>query len=88
LKPATAGFLLGLFFDHGDGNDMFLRNVGLSPGITVYKTVLFIVTAVRSSNPVTQFSKKAPLNRTEIIFIPGLTQHAPIDMTCSVVKPT
>jgi hypothetical protein len=23
-----AGFLLGLFFDPGDGGDMFLRNVG------------------------------------------------------------
>jgi hypothetical protein len=28
LPPASAGFLLCLFFDPEDGGDMFLRNVG------------------------------------------------------------
>jgi hypothetical protein len=28
LLPASAGFLLGLFFDLEDGSDLFLRNVG------------------------------------------------------------
>jgi hypothetical protein len=29
--PASAGFLLGFLFNREDGNNMFLRNVRLSP---------------------------------------------------------
>jgi hypothetical protein len=32
--PAFAGFVYGLFFDPGDGGDIFLRNVDLSPNYT------------------------------------------------------
>jgi hypothetical protein len=34
LTPASTGFLLGVLFDHDDGGDMFLRNVGLSLNYT------------------------------------------------------
>jgi hypothetical protein len=43
--------LLGLIFDPEDGDDMFLRNVRLTPnntGVTTQETVHFIVTAVRT----------------------------------------
>jgi hypothetical protein len=47
--------LHSLFFDPEDGGDMFLRNVGShSTDYTVFiyqKMVLFINTAVRTSNP-------------------------------------
>jgi hypothetical protein len=39
----SAGFSLGLRFDTEDGDDIFLRNVGLSElhGVTTQKTALF-----------------------------------------------
>jgi hypothetical protein len=46
-------FSLGLFFHPEDGGDMFLRNVGYFNGIhgvISQKIVLFITTAVRTSN--------------------------------------
>jgi hypothetical protein len=46
-----AGFLLGLFFDAGEGGDMFLRDVSGLHGVISQKIVLFITTAVRTSNP-------------------------------------
>jgi hypothetical protein len=35
LLPAYAGFLHGLLLDHENGGDMFFRNVGLPPNVTV-----------------------------------------------------
>jgi hypothetical protein len=34
LPPASAGFMLGLFFNPEDGDDIFLRNIELSPNCT------------------------------------------------------
>jgi hypothetical protein len=34
-----AGFFLDLFFDHEDGSDVFLRNVG---GLSIFYTALFL----------------------------------------------
>jgi hypothetical protein len=51
-----AGLFLGLFFNPGDRGDMFLWNIGrLSMGVISQKIELFIITAVRTSNP-TQFT--------------------------------
>jgi hypothetical protein len=46
--PVSTGFFLGLPIDPEDGGDRFFRNVGISPKYTVQKTVLFIVTAMRT----------------------------------------
>jgi hypothetical protein len=50
-----AGFLFCLIFDLEDGGDMFLRNISsLSTdytALTCKKTVVFITTAVITSNP-------------------------------------
>jgi hypothetical protein len=45
-----AGFFVGLFFDHEDGGDISLRNPKLH-GVTTQKIILFILTAVRTSEP-------------------------------------
>jgi hypothetical protein len=49
-----AGFLLGLLFNLEDGGGMFLWNVGElvlnCVALTIQKIVLFIVTAVQTSN--------------------------------------
>jgi hypothetical protein len=53
-----AGFLLGLFVDPEDGVDMFppKRRLTLNRlhGVISQKTVLFITTAVRTSDPTVQ----------------------------------
>jgi hypothetical protein len=36
--PASDGFLLVILFDLEDGDDMFFRNVGLSPNYTVFQS--------------------------------------------------
>jgi hypothetical protein len=47
--------LFGLFFDPEDGGDMFLQKLRLTSnglhGVISQKIVLFITTAVRTSNP-------------------------------------
>jgi hypothetical protein len=46
--------LFDLFFDPEDGGDIFLRNIRPSSNdksLQTQKTALFIVTAVRASNP-------------------------------------
>jgi hypothetical protein len=48
---ASAGFLFSLPFDPEDGGDMFLRNIWLSP-LNPECCVLFIVHALRISNPI------------------------------------
>jgi hypothetical protein len=45
-----AGGKQRLFFDPEDGSDIFLRN-----GVTSQKTVLFITTAVKTSDPTCLF---------------------------------
>jgi hypothetical protein len=35
LSPASAGFLLGILFNPEDEDDVFLRNVGLSPNYNI-----------------------------------------------------
>jgi hypothetical protein len=55
------GFLLGLFFDPEDGGDMFLPNVGCFNGlhgVISQKIVLFITTAVRTSNYIVFYFKE------------------------------
>jgi hypothetical protein len=50
-----AGFLLGLFFDPRDGDDVLpKRRLTLTElhGVISQKTELFITTAVRTSNPI------------------------------------
>jgi hypothetical protein len=52
-------FLLGLTFNPGDGGHTFLQNVGESTvlhSVTSQMIVLFIVTAVRTSNPISWVS--------------------------------
>jgi hypothetical protein len=49
----TAGFLFGLLFYPEDGGYIFLRNTRLSPKHTAL--ILFIVTAVRTSNLIYEF---------------------------------
>jgi hypothetical protein len=53
LPLASAGFLLGLLFDSEDGDNNFLQNVRLYElhDIMTCKTVSFIVSIVRTSNP-------------------------------------
>jgi hypothetical protein len=41
LPPVSAEFLIGLLFDLGDGYDMFLRNVVLSPNYTPFQTHIY-----------------------------------------------
>jgi hypothetical protein len=49
-----AGCLLGFFFDPGDRSDMFLLNVGaLSTYYIFQKIEFFIITAVRTTKPIT-----------------------------------
>jgi hypothetical protein len=51
-KLITAGFLLGLLFDHEDRGIMFLQNRGMTPNYTAYITdIPFPFTAVRTSHP-------------------------------------
>jgi hypothetical protein len=53
-RRKAASLFLGLLFDPEEGSDKFFRKVGLFSelhDITSRKTVLFTVTAVRTSNP-------------------------------------
>jgi hypothetical protein len=54
-KQSSAGVLLGLFFDHADGGDTFLRKVGLTFNglhcVISQMVELFITTGGRTSNP-------------------------------------
>jgi hypothetical protein len=55
LRAASVGFLLDLLFDVKDRHDMFLwKKQALSQlhGDITWKTVLFIVTTVKTSNPI------------------------------------
>jgi hypothetical protein len=45
-----SGFLLVLFSDPEDGRDIFTRNIGFLRGAVSHKGLLFIATAVRTSN--------------------------------------
>jgi hypothetical protein len=54
FPTASACFLLGLFFDHIDGSDDVLSKYQATSELhdtTTEKTVLFIITAIRTSNP-------------------------------------
>jgi hypothetical protein len=52
--------VLGLLYDHEEGNGMFTRNVKFSelPSVTTQNTAFFITTAVRTLNPVAEMDKK------------------------------
>jgi hypothetical protein len=39
LPPLSAGFFFNLFFYPEDGDDMFFRNVGLSPSYTAIQHI-------------------------------------------------
>jgi hypothetical protein len=56
---SSAGSLHGLFFDPEDGGHMYLRKVWLTfnglHGIISQELVVFITTAVRTANPLTQW---------------------------------
>jgi hypothetical protein len=53
MPPGSAGFLLCLLFDPAVGGMFLQRKWALSElhGVTTQKTVLFMVTAMRTSNP-------------------------------------
>jgi hypothetical protein len=55
ILPLSSVYLFDLFFDHEDGGDMLLRNVGwLSMDYTSQKMILFTVIDVRMSNTFTR----------------------------------
>jgi hypothetical protein len=84
LPLAFVSFLLRLFFEPEDGNDMILRNVGFHPNCTTLqpqKTVLFIIiiyiALVVSSIPTVIVVVKTYFEVNAIVSCPILTNSLP-----------